>query len=382
MKKIVIASDSFKGSISSMEIAGIVAEAASEVFPECETVRLEMADGGEGTTDALCRALGGEMVKCEVHGPFREKVISEYAIVDVPGEGLTAVIEMSQASGLPLIPTGLRNPMLTTTFGTGELILDALGRGCRHFLIGIGGSATNDGGTGMLAALGWRFLDSDGKELPPVGASLEKIASVDSSGKNPALNGCTFITACDVDNPFCGPDGAAFVFGPQKGAGPEEVRLLDKGLESFASVIQESTGTNVKEIPGAGAAGGLGGALMAFLGSRLTPGAEMVLDVIGFDSLAEGADLVITGEGKMDGQTLKGKAPLCVLKHASKLGIPTIAIAGMISDPILLKDLGYKDIICINPPGLPTEEAMNPETARRNLHDTAVRLMTGIKEHN
>ncbi len=382
MKKIVIASDSFKGSISSMEIAGIVAEAASEVFPECETVRLEMADGGEGTTDALCRALGGEMVKCEVHGPFREKVISEYAIVDVPGEGLTAVIEMSQASGLPLIPTGLRNPMLTTTFGTGELILDALGRGCRHFLIGIGGSATNDGGTGMLAALGWRFLDSDGKELPPVGASLEKIASVDSSGKNPALNGCTFITACDVDNPFCGPDGAAFVFGPQKGAGPEEVQLLDKGLESFASVIQESTGTNVKEIPGAGAAGGLGGALMAFLGSRLTPGAEMVLDVIGFDSLAEGADLVITGEGKMDGQTLKGKAPLCVLKHASKLGIPTIAIAGMISDPILLKDLGYKDIICINPPGLPTEEAMNPETARRNLHDTAVRLMTGIKEHN
>ncbi|MBQ6184620.1 MAG: glycerate kinase [Bacteroidales bacterium] len=382
MKKIVIASDSFKGSISSMEIAGIVAEAASEVFPGCETVRLEMADGGEGTTDALCRALGGEMVKCEVQGPLREKVISEYAIVDVPGEGLTAVIEMSQASGLPLVPTGLRNPMLTTTFGTGELILDALGRGCRHFLIGIGGSATNDGGTGMLAALGWRFLDSDGKELPPVGASLEKIASVDSSGKNPALNGCTFITACDVDNPFCGPDGAAFVFGPQKGAGPEEVQLLDKGLESFASVIQESTGTNVKEIPGAGAAGGLGGALMAFLGSRLTPGAEMVLDVIGFDSLAEGADLVITGEGKMDGQTLKGKAPLCVLKHASKLGIPTIAIAGMISDPTLLKDLGYKDIICINPPGLAIDEAMNPETARRNLHDTAVRLMTGIKEHN
>ncbi len=365
-----------------MEIAGIVAEAASEVFPGCETVRLEMADGGEGTTDALCRALGGEMVKCEVHGPLREKVISEYAIVDVPGEGLTAVIEMSQASGLPLVPTGLRNPMLTTTFGTGELILDALGRGCRHFLIGIGGSATNDGGTGMLAALGWRFLDSDGKELPPVGASLEKIASVDSSGKNPALNGCTFITACDVDNPFCGPDGAAFVFGPQKGAGPEEVQLLDKGLESFASVIQESTGTNVKEIPGAGAAGGLGGALMAFLGSRLTPGAEMVLDVIGFDSLAEGADLVITGEGKMDGQTLKGKAPLCVLKHASKLGIPTIAIAGMISDPTLLKDLGYKDIICINPPGLAIDEAMNPETASRNLHDTAVRLMTGIKEHN
>jgi len=382
MKKIVIASDSFKGSLSSREIAAIVAEATTEVFPECETVCLEMADGGEGTADTLCRALGGEMVRCQVQGPLGDPVPAEYSIVYANSGNRTAIVEMSKASGLPLIPTGLRNPMLTTTFGTGELILDALGRGCRHFLIGIGGSATNDGGTGMLAALGWRFLDSDGKELPPVGASLEKIASVDSSGKNPALNGCTFITACDVDNPFCGPDGAAFVFGPQKGAGPEEVRLLDKGLESFASVIQESTGTNVKEIPGAGAAGGLGGALMAFLGSRLTPGAEMVLDVIGFDSLAEGADLVITGEGKMDGQTLKGKAPLCVLKHASKLGIPTIAIAGMISDPTLLKDLGYKDIICINPPGLAIDEAMNPGTARRNLHDTAVRLMTGIKEHN
>ena len=374
MKKIVVASDSFKGSLTSREISTIVAEAVSEVFPDCKTVCLEMADGGEGTIDALCRALGGSRIEVSVSDPLGKPVVSEYAIVNVPGEGPTAVIEMSKASGLPLVPEGLRNPMLTTTFGTGELILDALGRGCKHFLIGIGGSATNDGGTGMLATLGWRFLDSDGNELPPVGASLGKIESIDSSGKNPALDGCSFVTACDVDNPFCGPDGAAFVFAPQKGAGPEEVILLDNGLESFSSVIRKSTGVDVKDIPGAGAAGGLGGALLAFLGARLTPGAEMVLEAIGFDSLAEGADLVITGEGRMDFQTLKGKAPLCVLRHATRLGIPTISLAGIISDYDLLKNLGYKDILCINPPCLPHETAMQSAVARRNLYIT-------IKEH-
>ena len=374
MKKIVVASDSFKGSLTSREISTIVAEAVSEVFPDCQTVCLEIADGGEGTIDALCRALGGSRIEVSVSDPLGKPVVSEYAIVNVPGEGPTAVIEMSKASGLPLVPEGLRNPMLTTTFGTGELIQDALGKGCKHFLIGIGGSATNDGGIGMLASLGWRFLDSDGNELPPVGASLSKIESIDSSGKNPALDGCSFVTACDVDNPFCGPDGAAFVFAPQKGAGPEEVILLDKGLESFSSVIRKSTGVDVKDIPGAGAAGGLGGALLAFLGARLTPGAEMVLEAIGFDSLAEGADLVITGEGRMDFQTLKGKAPLCVLRHATRLGIPTISLAGIISDYDLLKNLGYKDILCINPPGLPHETAMQSAVARRNLYIT-------IKEH-
>ena len=376
MKKIVVASDSFKGSLTSREISTIVAEAVSEVFPDCQTVCLEIADGGEGTIDALCRALGGSRIEVSVSDPLGKPVVSEYAIVNVPGEGPTAVIEMSKASGLPLVPEGLRNPMLTTTFGTGELILDALGRGCKHFLIGIGGSATNDGGTGMLAALGWRFRDSDGNELPPVGASLGKIESIDSSGKNPALDGCSFVTACDVDNPFCGPDGAAFVFAPQKGAGPEEVILLDKGLESFSSVIRKSTGVDVKDIPGAGAAGGLGGALLAFLGARLTPGAEMVLEAIGFDSLAEGADLVITGEGRMDFQTLKGKAPLCVLRHATRLGIPTISLAGIISDYDLLKNLGYKDILCINPPGLPHETAMQSAVSRRNLYSTVIDFLS------
>jgi glycerate kinase len=370
MKKIVVASDSFKGSLTSGEIASIVAEAAGEIFPDCETVCLEMADGGEGTIDALRRTFEGTRIEVTVSDPLGRPVVSEYAVVDIPGEGLTAVIEMSKASGLTLIPAELRNPLHTSTFGTGELILDALGRGCRHFLIGIGGSATNDGGTGMLEALGWRFLDSSGQVLDPVGASLGKVSSVSSEGRDSRLDGCTFVTACDVDNPFCGPDGAACVFAPQKGAGPEDIKVLDDGLCSFASVIRSSTGIDIKDLPGAGAAGGLGGALKAFLGAELVPGAEMVLDAIGFDSLAEGADLVITGEGRMDSQTLKGKAPLCVLRHASKLGIPTVALAGIVSDYPLLKGLGYKDILCINPPGLPLETALQPANARRNLYNT------------
>ena len=371
MKKIVVASDSFKGSLSSGEIASIVAEAAGEIFPDCETVCLEMADGGEGTIDALCRTLGGTRVEVTVNDPLGRPVVSEYAVVEIPGEGLTAVIEMSKASGLTLVPAELCNPLHTSTFGTGEMILDALGRGCRHFLIGIGGSATNDGGTGMLAALGWRFHDSSGEVLAPVGESLGKIVSISSEDRDPRLDGCTFVTACDVDNPFCGPDGAACVFAPQKGASPEDVKILDEGLCSFASVIRASTGIDVMDFPGAGAAGGLGGALKAFLGAELVPGAEMVLDAIGFDSLAKGADLVITGEGRMDSQTLKGKAPLCVLRHASKLGIPTVALTGIVSDYPLLKGLSYKEILCINPPGQPLETALQPSVARRNLYNTA-----------
>ena len=376
MKKIVIASDSFKGSLSSREVAETAAAAVKEVFPDCTTVCLEMADGGEGTVDALCQALGGTLISLPVHGPLGVMVDAEYAIVDIPGEGLTAVIEMSRASGLPLVPPDLRNPMETSTLGTGELIADALEKGCRHFLIGIGGSATNDGGTGTLAALGWRFLDSEGNILPPVGASLVKISRIDESGKDPRLKDCTFMVACDVDTPFCGPEGAAFIFAPQKGAGPEMVEKLDGGLASFASVIQESTGNDVRNMPGAGAAGGLGGALKAFLGAELLPGAEMVLEAIGFDSQAFGADFVITGEGRMDGQTRRGKAPYCVLRHATRLGIPTVALAGSISDPETLKDLGFKTILPINPPGLDLETAMRPEVARRNLSETVRRFLT------
>ena len=378
MKKIVIASDSFKGSLSSKEVAKTSAEAIKEVFPDCEVVCLEIADGGEGTVDALCQALGGTIISVPVHGPLGDIINAEYAIVETTEEGLTAVIEMSRASGLPLVPPELRNPMETSTYGTGELIADAVERGCRHFLVGIGGSATNDGGIGALSALGWRFLDSKGEKLHPAGASMNKIYRIDDTGKNPLLKDCSFRVACDVDTPFCGPDGAAYVFAPQKGAGPEMVKDLDRGLESFASVIKESTGSDVRDMAGAGAAGGLGGGMKAFLGADLLPGAEMVLEAIGFDTIVKGADLVITGEGRMDSQTRKGKAPYCVLRHATSLGIPTVAVAGSISDSDALKDLGFKAILPINPPGLPLEVAMKQETASRNLHNTLSRYFDSI----
>lgn len=370
MKKIVVASDSFKGSLRSGEVAAAVAQAVGSVFPDCRIACLEMADGGEGTLDALFNSLGGTRIQVEVKDPLGNVILSEYAIVDIPGKGTAAVIEMSKASGLTLVPTGLRNPLNTTTFGTGQLISDALDRGCRVFLTGIGGSATNDAGIGMLSALGWRFLDSEGKELPPVGASLGKIFRIDDKGKDPRLDGCTFKTACDVDTPFCGPEGAAHIFAPQKGAGALQVEILDAGMESFAEVIRETTGTDVRTVTGAGAAGGLGGAFKAFLYSELLPGAEMVLDAAGFDSIAEGADLVITGEGRLDSQTLLGKAPYSVLRRASKLGIPTVAIAGKVSDKELLGQVGFKDVLCINPPDMTLETAMRPEVARRNVFDT------------
>ena len=378
MKKIVIASDSFKGSIGSSEVAAAAAQAVSSVFPDCRTVCLEMADGGEGTLEALCNSLGGTIIQAMVKDPLGNDILSEYAIVNIPGEGPAAVIEMSKASGLTLVPPKLRNPLNTSTFGTGQLISDALDRGCRHFLTGIGGSATNDAGIGMLSALGWRFLDSEGKELPPTGSSLGKICLIDIEGRDSRLDGCTFKTACDVDTPFCGPEGAAYVFAPQKGAGPEQVRILDAGLESFAEVILKTTGIDVRYMPGAGAAGGLGGAFKAFLDSELLPGAEMVLDAIGFDSIAEGADLVITGEGKMDSQTLMGKAPYSVLRRSSKLGVPTVAIAGKVYDADSMRQAGFKEVLCINPPGMTLETAMRPEVARRNVFDTVSNYLSSI----
>ena len=378
MEKIVIASDSFKGSLGSPEVAAAVAQAVRAVFPDCQAICLEMADGGEGTLEALFNTLGGSKIQVIVKDPLGNDILSEYAIVDIPGKGPAAVIEMSKASGLTLIPPEYRNPLNTTTIGTGQLISDALGRGCRTFLTGIGGSATNDAGIGMLSALGWRFLDSEGKELPPVGASLGKICHIDDGGKDPHLENCSFKTACDVDTAFCGKEGAAFVFAPQKGAGPEQVGILDAGLESFAEVILNTTGIDVRNLSGAGAAGGMGGAFKAFLGSELLPGAEMVLDAIGFDALAAGADLVITGEGRMDSQTLMGKAPYSVLRHSSKLGVPTVAIAGKVHDADLLRQAGFKEVLCINPPDMTLETAMRPEVARRNVFDTVEKYLSSI----
>lgn len=373
-RKIVIASDSFKGSLTSMQVASSVELGIRDVMPECNVIKVDVADGGEGTTASILRSSGGRIIRILVSGPLGEPVEASYAILD---DGMTAVVEMAAASGLTLIPPSERNPMLTSTYGTGELIADALDRGCRRFIVGIGGSATNDAGMGMLTALGFRFLDSRGQQLPPVGGSLGMIADVDRAGMHAGLADAEFLVACDVDAPFHGPRGAASVFAPQKGAGPGMVRDLDRGLENMAEVILRLTGKDIAELPGAGAAGGLGGGFVAFLNTRLERGVEMLLDAVGFDSLIEGASLVITGEGRIDSQTLAGKAPFGVMMRARRKGIPVIAIGGSVA-PDAENLPGFDSICCVTPPGMPTEAAMDPMTASANIRRAVGRLLKSL----
>lgn len=368
--KIVIASDSFKGSLSSAEVAGAVAESIRSVNPSVEVVCASVADGGEGTVDSLLASCGGEKVTITVSDPLLRPIQASYGLLP----NGTAMIEMSSASGLPLLAPGERNPVLTSTRGTGELVADALSRGCTRILMGIGGSATNDAGTGMLTALGYRFLDADGNPLPGIGASLGSIVSVDDSAVPDEVRNAEFRIACDVDSPFCGPRGAACVFARQKGADDAMIDTLDRGLSSFAEKIA-CIGVDVREVPGAGAAGGLGGACLAFLNARLVPGVEMVLDAIGFDALLEGADLVITGEGRMDSQTLAGKTPCGIMKHAVRRGIPVAAICGSCMDRDLLLSAGFASISEVTPEGMPLEEAMEPSVARANVISTVKSIL-------
>ena len=272
-----------------------------------------------------------------------------------------------------------RNPMLTSTFGTGEMIVDALSRGCRRFLVGIGGSATNDAGMGMLEALGLRFIDKDGKVLPGRGESMSEVVDIDMSHVSPEVKESEFIIACDVDSPFCGPRGAAYVFSPQKGADPQMVAELDAGMEHLAEVIARVVGKDIKDVPGAGAAGGLGGGFLAFLNARLERGIEMVLNAIGFDDIIRGADLVITGEGRVDSQTLTGKTPFGIMKRARKQGIPTVAIGGavMLGDDDDMS--GFDMVIPVTPEGMPLEEAMKTETASANVRETVKKIMLTYK---
>ena len=369
MKKIVIAADSFKGSISSSEFADVCAGVVADMLPACEVVKVPLGDGGEGTVDALTEALGGAIVQCEVSGPLGGPVVARYGI---SGDGLTAVMEMSQASGLPLVALADRNPMKTSTFGTGEMIADALSRGCRKIVMGIGGSATNDGGLGMLRALGYRFFDREGRELDGrlAGADLIRISDIDSSEVNPALAGAEILVACDVDNPFCGEHGAAYVFASQKGADREMIKALDDGMRHYAAVVRRATGLDVRSMPGAGAAGGLGGALAAFLGGKLMPGIEMVLETVGFDSLIEGADLIVTGEGRIDSQTVHGKTPYGVLQAAKRRQIPVIALGGSVVHSPVLDDAGFAAVFSIQQSPLPLEEALKTEVTCRNLAST------------
>lgn len=373
IRKAVVASDSFKGSLTSAQVAGAVTDGIKCVYPECEVVTIEAADGGEGTTAALMRILGGKNVQVDVHDPLMRPVKASYGILE---DCVTAIMEMSAASGLALLGKSERDPMKTTTFGTGEMIADALRKGCRHFLIGIGGSATNDAGTGMLSAMGARFLDKDGNILPGCGESLPRIASIDFSGIPDELRMADFTVACDVDSPFCGPDGAAFVFAPQKGADLQTVKYLDLGLDSFAATTLRITGKDMRKIPGGGAAGGLGGAFSAFLGARLVSGSDLILDAAGFDSLIKDADLVITGEGRIDSQTSRGKLPYRILERSSAAGIPVIAIAGSVAAD---SNPGFAAIFPTVQGPCTLEQAMNPATASRNISITVARIMRTIQ---
>lgn len=370
--KIVIASDSFKGSLASMEVARSVEMGILDVFPSCDVVKVAVADGGEGTMDALCQSLGGRFIRIPVEDPIGRTINASYVILE---DGNTAVLEMSSASGLTLLTPAERNPMLTSTYGTGQLIDDAIGRGCRRFLVGIGGSATNDAGMGMLTALGYRFLDAAGNVLPGAGASLSKVCGIDCSGVSQAVRDSEFIVACDVDSPLYGPDGAAYVFAPQKGADPDMVKALDDGLRHYADAVASGEASIMKDaasMPGAGAAGGLGYAFVAFFGARLQRGVDMVLDAVGFDSIIEGADLVITGEGRIDAQTLTGKTPYGVLQRASRQNIPVIALAGSVA---LDDSSGFTAIRQITPPDMQLSEAMLTAVASANLRRTISALL-------
>ncbi len=366
MKNIVIASDSFKGSLSSSEVAAAASEGFRAVFPECRVKCIGIADGGEGTTAALMSALGGQTVEITVNDPLMRPVKASYGITE---DGSTAIMEMSAASGLPLLDTHERNPLKATTFGTGEMIADALGRGCRRILTGIGGSATNDAGMGMLSALGFRFLDAGGKVLEGIGANMRLVASVDCSGVPETVRQAEFIVACDVENVFCGRDGAAYVFAPQKGADGETVRVLDAGMENFAAVTASVCGTDIRSVKGAGAAGGLGGAFLAYLGGRLVPGSEMILDAVHFDEAMDGAELVITGEGKIDAQTSMGKIPAAILKRAASRGIPVVAIAGCV-DRDLPENTGFAAVFPVTAGPVSLDEAMRPDVAYANVRRT------------
>lgn len=322
--KFLFASDSFKGTLSSEKIIELLSEAAQNVFPGCETAGVPIADGGEGTVDAVIAVKHGTYHKVLVHGPLMEERESSYGEF----QGDTAIIEMAVASGLPLVPVKQRDPRFTSTYGTGELIRDALDRGYRKITVAIGGSATNDGGMGAMKALGIRFLDEWGMELPGTGKDLNKVCRIDLTDLHPAVQETEFTVMCDVNNPLTGPDGATYTFGKQKGGTLRTLNELEEGMRNYAKVVLKETGVDVNRIPGAGAAGGLGAALCVFLHAVLKSGVETVLDLIGFDELLDSVDFVITGEGQIDWQSAFGKVPCGVGMRCRKKGIPAIAIVG------------------------------------------------------
>lgn len=365
--KITLAFDSFKGSLTSQEVADAFERGFRQVIPHCDIAKVAIADGGEGSVDALVETLRGEYVDVVVADPLGRSITAQYGIID---KGATAIIEMAAASGLTLLQPSERNPMLTSTYGTGEMIRHALQQGCRNFLVCIGGSATNDGGTGMLRALGYRFLDAAGNPLTGGGEILAKIARIDDSEVDTRLTESHFRIACDVTNPLYGKEGAAFVFAPQKGADEAMVESLDKGLRNYARAIMAYNGCDVSTLAGAGAAGGMGAGFSAFLHARLVRGADMILQAMQFDKIIADSDVVFTGEGCIDTQTLMGKAPSAVLQAATAQGIDTIAVGGTVKWCEELGRSPFKAIIAIAE-NMPIEQAMQHDIAVNNVTQAA-----------
>jgi glycerate kinase len=371
--KIIIAPDSYKGCLSAFEVSKSIQRGILNVDESIETVIVPMADGGEGTVQSLIDASGGRIVELTVHDPLFREIKSFYGIM---GDGVTAVIEMAAASGLPLLTFNERNPLVTTTYGTGELIKDALNRGCQKFIIGLGGSATNDGGCGMAQALGVKFLDKNGNEVGMGGGELSKINSIDLSGMDIRIKKAAFLSACDVDNPLCGEKGASEVYGRQKGATDDEVITLDNGLNHFADLVQQQFNVDIKNVAGAGAAGGLGAGVMVFLHAQLQRGIEIVIQATNLSGKLNGADLVITGEGRTDFQTAFGKTPYGVAQTAKNRNIPVIVLAGSLGvGDKTLYEKGFDGIFSIIDEPMSLQEAIdNAALLLENAAENVMRL--------
>lgn len=353
---VVVAPNAFKDSLTAVEAAEAMKKGILLANPHCQVSCVPVADGGDGLVEVMLQGMGGQRIETMVTGPRFEKVSAPFCLV--PDKGL-AVVEMARASGLALLPKPRRNPMETTTYGTGELILCAMEHGATQIIAGIGGSATCDGGIGMAAALGYRFLDESGAAIKPVGGRLNDLAAIDKSGVDPRLAGIHVAAACDVTNLLTGPEGAAVIFGPQKGASADQVARLNDGLANLARVIRRDMDIDIEKLAGSGAAGGLGGGLHAFLGAELKPGIDLVLDVVGLKTVLAGADLVLTAEGQIDGQTRFNKAPAGVARMARAAGIPCIAICGAVGETVhILHDIGIDAVFSICSGPLSLEEAM------------------------
>lgn len=377
--KIAVAMDSFKGSISSMIAGRAVETGIRRVFPKAQICVRPLADGGEGTIEALIQGIGGNVFCCEVTGPLGGKVACKYGILK---DGITAVIETAQAAGLTLVPENKRNPLLTTTYGVGEVIEHAIKNGCRRFIVGIGGSATNDGGVGMLQALGFSMLDREGKQVGFGAGGLENIFKVSDENKLPELKECTFLIACDVTNPLYGAEGASAVYGPQKGATAEMVQRMDSGLKQFAEVAKEVFPEADAAYPGTGAAGGLGFAFRTFLNGVLESGVKIILEETNLVECIQDADYVITGEGRLDGQTVQGKAPIGVAALAKKYGKPVIAFCGSLGeDAEVCNAAGIDAFFSIVEATVSLEEAMKEENAIKNMADSVEQIFRLINLH-